>query len=75
MMRLITHLCAWLIDRCDGNEIIGFRLYKEVNTSTKNETPPTISCQWETLATNLEEFQKVVVSWIKVNLVYKSLVK
>ncbi|KVH99872.1 DDT domain-containing protein DDR4 [Cynara cardunculus var. scolymus] len=45
---------------CDGNEIIGFRLYKEVNTFRKNEKLPTISCQWETLATNLEEFQKVV---------------
>ncbi|KAL4560376.1 hypothetical protein LXL04_032526 [Taraxacum kok-saghyz] len=41
---------------CDGNEVIGFRLYKEFNTFKKNA----ISCQWETLATNLEEFQIVV---------------
>ncbi|KAI3778463.1 hypothetical protein L2E82_07791 [Cichorium intybus] len=40
----------------DGNEVIGFRLYKEVNTFKKNE----IQTIWETLATNLEEFQKVV---------------
>ncbi|KAK9068404.1 hypothetical protein SSX86_012517 [Deinandra increscens subsp. villosa] len=47
----------------DGNETIGFRLYKEVITLTENVTPPTISCQWETLATDLEEFQKVVAEY------------
>lgn len=50
------------MDRLDGNETIGLRLYKEVNTFEKNGKLPTISFHWETLATNLEEFQKVVVS-------------
>nr|XP_043611308.1 DDT domain-containing protein DDR4 [Erigeron canadensis] len=44
----------------DGNEIIGLRLYKEVNTFLKKGSSTTINCQLETLATNLEEFQKVV---------------
>ncbi|KAJ0736094.1 hypothetical protein HanPI659440_Chr11g0439691 [Helianthus annuus] len=44
----------------DGNETIGFRLYKEVNTLKGKETPSTMSYQWETLATNLEEFEKVL---------------
>ncbi|KAJ0511757.1 hypothetical protein HanIR_Chr11g0555651 [Helianthus annuus] len=44
----------------DGNETIGFRLYKEVNTLKGKETPSTMSYQWETLATNLEEFEKVM---------------
>lgn len=45
---------------CDGDEVIGFRLYKQINTFKKNGTYTTVNCQWETLATNLEEFQKVV---------------
>lgn len=51
---------------CDGNEVIGHRLYKEVSTfeSKPNvkgkENIPTIITEWETLATNLEEFRKVV---------------
>lgn len=51
------------MDRLDGNETIGLRLYKEVNASEKSGTLTTVSCQWETLATNLDEFQNVVVSW------------
>lgn len=51
----------------DGNTIIGHRLYKEV-TVVESKTKvrgkgclnqPNISLRWETLATNLEEFQKV----------------
>lgn len=56
---------------CDGDEVIGFRLYKEINTFKKTRTETTVGCIWETLATNLEEFQKVVVSLI----FYKSFVK
>lgn len=56
--------------RYDGNKTIGHRLYREVNVyqSKRNSngkrclTPPTISFRWETIATNLEEFRKVVVS-------------
>ncbi|XP_071719414.1 DDT domain-containing protein DDR4 [Rutidosis leptorrhynchoides] len=44
----------------DGNETLGFRLFKEVTTFRKKGTSSTIGCQWETVATNLEEFQKVV---------------
>uniref|UniRef100_A0A5B7BG64 DDT domain-containing protein DDR4 n=1 Tax=Davidia involucrata TaxID=16924 RepID=A0A5B7BG64_DAVIN len=50
----------------DGNTIIGYRLYKEVNkfeSKPKGKgkgTAPAISSHWETLATNLEEFRKVV---------------
>ncbi|KAL8214539.1 hypothetical protein R6Q57_003988 [Mikania cordata] len=47
----------------DGNETIGLRLYKEVNSLKENVTPPSMSCQWETLATNLEEFQKIVAEY------------
>ncbi|KAF6152070.1 hypothetical protein GIB67_031392 [Kingdonia uniflora] len=52
----------------DGDSTIGHRLYKEI---TKVEfvkmkgkgrlTQPTNSYQWETLATNLEEFQQIFV--------------
>ncbi|CAI9267921.1 unnamed protein product [Lactuca saligna] len=45
---------------CDGDEVIGFRLYKEINTFKKTGTETTVGCIWETLATNLQEFQKVV---------------
>uniref|UniRef100_A0A2N9F0Y1 Phospho-2-dehydro-3-deoxyheptonate aldolase n=1 Tax=Fagus sylvatica TaxID=28930 RepID=A0A2N9F0Y1_FAGSY len=52
----------------DGNKTIGYRLYRELNIypSKRNSkgkgclTPPAISSQWETLATNLDEFRKVV---------------
>ncbi|KAL6216903.1 hypothetical protein ACLB2K_010121 [Fragaria x ananassa] len=52
----------------DGNTIIGHRLYKEVTVieSKKNVKGkgglnlPNISFQWETVATNLDEFQKVI---------------
>jgi hypothetical protein len=55
--------------RYDGNKTIGYRLYRELNMypSKRNSkgkgclTPPAISSQWETLATNLDEFRKVVV--------------
>ncbi|KAI3677224.1 hypothetical protein L1987_86847 [Smallanthus sonchifolius] len=47
----------------DGNETIGLRLYKEVSTLKENVLPPTMSCQWETLATNIGEFQKVVAQY------------
>lgn len=53
--------------RYDGNETTGHRLYKEI---LKIESKPkvrgmengvAISSQWETLATNLEEFRTFVV--------------
>ncbi|XP_059644673.1 DDT domain-containing protein DDR4 [Cornus florida] len=50
----------------DGNTIIGYRLYKEVNKYESNQkvkgkgTVPVMSSHWKTLATNLEEFHKVV---------------
>lgn len=56
--------------RCDGSAVVGHRLYKEVQkTEPKSKmrgrnsnNPPAISLQWETVATNLEEFREVVVS-------------
>lgn len=54
-------------DRFDGNAVIGHRLYKEVSKFESKpevkgkENTPTIITEWETLATNLEEFHKVVV--------------
>ncbi|XP_011081843.1 DDT domain-containing protein DDR4 [Sesamum indicum] len=49
----------------DGNETIGHRLYKEVLLFEKERakgrgTLPAINSKWETLATNLEEFNKIV---------------
>ncbi|XP_057467516.1 DDT domain-containing protein DDR4 [Actinidia eriantha] len=50
----------------DGNAVTGYRLYKEVGkfeSKTKvksNGNIPTVIFEWETLATNLEEFRKVV---------------
>ncbi|KAK9273776.1 hypothetical protein L1049_018586 [Liquidambar formosana] len=52
----------------DGNAIIGHRLYREVKKFLSKPkvkgkeylNVPTSSLQWETLATNLEEFRKVV---------------
>ncbi|KAF6162922.1 hypothetical protein GIB67_021071 [Kingdonia uniflora] len=62
----------------DGDSTIDYRLYKEI---TKVEfmkmkgkwrlTQPTNSYQWETLATNLEEFKQIFVTqkeaWAKVS--------
>ncbi|CAK9180611.1 unnamed protein product [Ilex paraguariensis] len=51
---------------CDGNATMGYRLYKEVNKFVikqkvkGKETVPAINSQWDTLATNLDEFRKVV---------------
>ncbi|KAL3844142.1 hypothetical protein ACJIZ3_001545 [Penstemon smallii] len=49
----------------DGSETTGHRLYKEVlfieNEQVKRkDTMPAINCQWETLATSFEEFNKTV---------------
>ncbi|KAK3212904.1 hypothetical protein Dsin_017610 [Dipteronia sinensis] len=52
----------------DGNAIFGYRLYREVNkneskTKLKGKaclTPPAACLQWETIASNLEEFNKIV---------------
>ncbi|XP_050215007.1 DDT domain-containing protein DDR4 [Mercurialis annua] len=51
---------------CDGSPVIGHRLYKEVmkneqGTKMKGKAStsvPAFSVEWETLATNLEEFKK-----------------
>lgn len=51
----------------DGNPVIGHRLYKEtVNVELKQKpkgkgraTEPTIRYQWQTLATDLEEFREI----------------
>lgn len=56
--------------RYDGSSTIGHRLYKEVNMTRANirtkgkasKNLPATCLQWEILATNLEGFQKVVVS-------------
>ncbi|CAI9093459.1 OLC1v1028961C1 [Oldenlandia corymbosa var. corymbosa] len=50
---------------CDGNEDIGYRLYKEVQVALKPKVKGEVDrlgiiSQWETLATNLEEFHKAV---------------
>lgn len=55
--------------RYDGNAILGYRLYKEIskmNSLRKMRGKacsnlPVIYSHWETVATNLEEFQKVSV--------------
>lgn len=52
----------------DGSTIIGYRLYREVNNSGSKTrmkgkaclTPPPTCFQWETVATNLEEFREIV---------------
>ncbi|XP_052210816.1 DDT domain-containing protein DDR4 isoform X2 [Diospyros lotus] len=50
----------------DGNAVIGHRLYKEVQKLESKPkfkgkgSLPSIIYEWETLATNLEEFRKVV---------------
>ncbi|KAF4388194.1 DDT domain-containing protein DDR4 [Cannabis sativa] len=49
----------------DGNKIVGYRLYREVTTfetkkkSIGRESSLPTCKEWETLATNLEEFRKV----------------
>lgn len=51
----------------DGDSVIGHRLYKETNKIEHKQrlkadsrlTQPTINSQWETLATNLEEFMEI----------------
>ncbi|KAL8537147.1 hypothetical protein ACS0TY_012358 [Phlomoides rotata] len=49
----------------EGNETTGHRLYKEVllfefGRGKGKATIPEVNCQWETLATNLEEFKEIV---------------
>lgn len=56
--------------RYDGNPFVGYRLYREAikcEKKTKGKqrgsfSLPMFSIQWETMATNLEEFHKVKVS-------------
>lgn len=68
--KLVLIHTYYIYVRYDGNTLIGHRLYKEV-TVVESKTKvrgkgcsnlPNISLRWETLATNLEEFQKVRVS-------------
>ncbi|KAK1382799.1 DDT domain-containing protein DDR4 [Heracleum sosnowskyi] len=53
----------------DGDASIGYRLYKEVRRFESKQSDkgkgflPAIDVQWETLATSLEEFRKVVVEF------------
>lgn len=52
--------------RFDGNDIQGYRLYREVNEISKKNAFSDKSCFfWETEATNLDEFKTVAVSfWV-----------
>ncbi|KAG7556496.1 hypothetical protein ISN44_As11g025220 [Arabidopsis suecica] len=44
----------------DGNDIQGYRIYREVNDISKKNAGSDLSClSWETEATNLDEFQRV----------------
>ncbi|CAH8272239.1 unnamed protein product [Arabidopsis lyrata] len=44
----------------DGNDIQGYRIYREVNEISKKNAGSDLSClSWETEATNLDEFQRV----------------
>ncbi|CAO2815958.1 unnamed protein product [Amaranthus hypochondriacus] len=51
----------------DGNSVVGHRMYREVNTVKLKQKHKVnncfdmleINCEWETLATNLEEFSKL----------------
>ncbi|KAG0461500.1 hypothetical protein HPP92_021797 [Vanilla planifolia] len=50
----------------DGNPVIGHRLYKEIRkdysktkAKGKGHAQPAVFSQWETVATNLEEFQEI----------------
>lgn len=48
--------------RFDGNDIQGYRIYREVNEISKKNAGSDLSClSWETEATNLDEFQRVAV--------------
>lgn len=67
---VITDLCDYLYCRYDANaKGHSHRLYKETITSESGPNPkvngcyslPSINFQWETLASNLEEFLNVAV--------------
>ena len=76
----------WLISdilvsvlRYDADSIIGYRLYREIQKievkikpkGKGRSTEPLISCQWETIATNLDEFLAVsVCSWKKLTFLW-----
>lgn len=56
--------------RYEDDPIVGHRLYREIrrvetkNTKAKGtSSTPSTSLQWETVATNLDEFQEVSVSF------------
>lgn len=66
----ISRLCDQpfaILGRLDGDASIGFRLYKDVqkfDTKKKvqgKENSQETNIQWETIATSLEEFRRVVV--------------
>lgn len=66
----------FLLVRYDGDSTIGHRLYSEYvtldfkrNLKGKNGrlTKPVISIQWETVATNLDEFVEISVSVLAVH--------
>ena len=57
-------------DRYENGPVAGQRLYREIqvpckrdklNSNSRNSLVPPPTFQWETLATNLEEFESVVV--------------
>jgi hypothetical protein len=68
-MHLVSEMLRNLLGRYENDPVAGQRLYREIrvpskrdNKASKNSrilSPPTF--QWETLATNLEEFESVVV--------------
>lgn len=67
---VINFHCFFLFcSRFDGNDTLGYRLYKEVNETSrnvkarKNVFSDTSCFCWETEATNLDEFQRVAVSF------------
>lgn len=59
-----------MILRYEDYPIIGHRLYREIRKiEVKNKTKgkgrfslPVVNCQWETIATNFDEFRAIAVS-------------
>ena len=72
---LFIYLFFYLpVIRYEDDPIIGHRLYREIRHVEVKKmkargptSPPRVSYQWETVATNLDEFQEVSVSFCIIN--------
>ena len=68
-LHISDSICLFLFSRYEDDPLVGHRLYREirkpevVKVRTKgSKILPNVTYQWETVATNFDEFQDISVS-------------